>query len=244
MLFRVVYVMNETDESMNWVDGMKEFYRQTLVKRWRKVVVGGVAAFTAALLLSGCATNPTAPDGSEQKGDTGQQDAHAYEYIIGPGDSLDIFVWGYEDLTVTLPVRPDGRITTRLVEDMQAAGKTSTELARDIEGAYRGYVKNPTVSVTVSEFVGSPAQQIKVVGGGAKPKTVPYKNSMTLLDLMIEVGGLGEFASGNRATLVRSANGKRESFKVRLNDLLSKGDISANVPLFPGDIIIIPESWF
>lgn len=228
---------------MNWVDGMREMNTQTLVTRWHKVIVGGVAAFAAALLLGGCVANPTAPDGSEKQGDE-DKNTHSYEYIIGPGDSLDIFVWGYEDLTVTLPVRPDGRITTRLVEDMQAAGKTSTQLARDIEGAYRGYVKNPTVSVTVSEFVGSPAQQIKVVGGGAKPKTVPYKNSMTLLDLMIEVGGLGEFASGNRATLVRSVNGKRESFKVRLNDLLSKGDISANVPLFPGDIIIIPESWF
>ncbi len=228
---------------MNWVDGMKDLNTQAFGKLWRKVIVGCLSASAAALLLGGCVANPAAPDGSEKKDGEGKESL-SYEYIIGPGDSLDIFVWGYEDLTVTLPVRPDGRITTRLVEDMQAAGKTSTQLARDIEEAYRGYVKNPTVSVTVSEFVGSPAQQIKVVGGGAKPKTVPYKNSMTLLDLMIEVGGLGEFASGNRATLVRSANGKRESFKVRLNDLLSKGDISANVPLFPGDIIIIPESWF
>jgi len=171
-------------------------------------------------------------------------DDSSYQYIIGPGDSLDIFVWGYKDLSATVPVRPDGRITTRLIEDMQASGRTPTDLARDIESKYETFVKNPTVTVTVDEFEGNPTQQIKVVGGGAAPKTVPFRNSMTLLDVMIEVGGLSEFSNGNKAVLVRELNGKQESYKIRLDSLLERGDITANRPVQPGDIIIIPESWF
>jgi len=150
-----------------------------------------------------------------------QQEA-AYQYVIGPGDTLDVFVWGYKDLSVTIPVRPDGKITTRLVEDMVASGKT----------------------VTVNKFIGVPSQQVKVVGGGAKPRTVPYVNGMTVLDVMIEVGGLKKFSSGNKAVLVRTVNGERKSYRVRLHDLLKKGDIKANGYVQPGDIIIIPESWF
>lgn len=194
---------------------------------------------TILLIVSGCALSPYGAVPREEGGD-----GQPYDYIIGPGDNLDIFVWGYEDLSVSLPVRPDGRITTRLVEDMVASGKTPTELARDIEVQYKNFVKNPTVTVTVDEFVGSPDQQIKVVGGGAVPQTVPYKNDMTLLDLMIDIGGLSEFSSGNRSVLVRHLGGNRKSYNVRLNDLLKKGDISANVALIPGDILIIPESWF
>ena len=171
-------------------------------------------------------------------------DNTGYKYIIGPGDTLDIFVWGYKDLSVSVPVRPDGKITTRLIEDMQASGRTPTALARDIEKKYVTYVKNPTVTVTVDKFVGSPSQQIKVVGGGAKPKTVPYRNKMTVLDVMIEVGGLSKFSSGNKAILVRTENGEQQSYKVRLQSLLKGGDIKANRPVKPGDIIIIPESWF
>lgn len=170
--------------------------------------------------------------------------AASYQYIIGPGDTLDIFVWGYKDLSVSVPVRPDGKITTRLIEDMQASGKTPTVLARDIEQKYVKFVKNPTVTVTVDEFVGSPSQQIKVVGGGSEPKTVPFRNSMTVLDVMIEVGGLSKFSSGNKAKLVRTVNGKRESYNIRLHNLLKKGDITANRAVQPGDILIIPESWF
>jgi len=167
-----------------------------------------------------------------------------YKYIIGPGDMLDIFVWGYKDLSVKVPVRPDGKITTRLIEDMQASGKTPTVLARDIEKKYVTYVKNPTVTVTVDQFVGDVSQQIRVVGGGAKPKTVPYRNSMTVLDVMIDVDGLSKFSSGNRSVLVREVNGEKQSYKLRLHDLLKKGDITANRDVKPGDIIIIPESWF
>jgi len=193
---------------------------------------------TVAITMVGCTTPyPGAP-----LSEVGE--AANYRYVIGPGDVLDIFVWGYEDLSVSLPVRPDGKITTRLVEDLPASGKTPSELARDIENRYRVFVKNPTVTVSINEFVGSPSQQIKVVGGGAQPQTVPYTTNMTLLDLMIVVGGLGEFSSGNRSVLVRTVEGERQTFKIRISDLLRKGDISANLPLFPGDIVIIPESWF
>ena len=183
-------------------------------------------------------------DASSQPVRASSGDDTGYKYIIGPGDTLDVFVWGYDDLSVTVPVRPDGKITTRLVEDMQASGKTPTVLARDIEAKYVTYVKNPTVTVTVNEFVGSPSQQIKVVGGGSEPKTVPYRNRMTVLDVMIEVGGLSKFSSGNKAVLVRNIEGKQQSYKERLSDLLKGGDIKANRPVQPGDIIIIPESWF
>ena len=137
-----------------------------------------------------------------------------YQYVIGPGDTLDIFVWGYDDLSVEVPVRPDGKITTRLIEDMQASGKTPSQLARDIEKQYVTYVKNPTVTITVNEFVGDTSQQIRVVGGGSEPKTVPYRNNMTVLDVMIEVGGLSEFSSGNKARLVRNVNGKQQSLSL------------------------------
>jgi len=204
----------------------------------RRAVSAGAATTTTAAATQQTATaqgaKPTASSG----------DSSGYEYIIGPGDALDIFVWGYKDLSVTVPVRPDGKITTRLIEDMQASGKTPTVLARDIEKKYVTYVKNPTVTVTVNKFEGNPTQQIKVVGGGAKPKTVPYRNSMTVLDVMIEVGGLSKFSNGNKAVLVRSVNGKSQSYKIRLHNLLKKGDITANRPVQPGDIIIIPESWF
>jgi len=188
----------------------------------------------------GSASTSTASEGTDASasGDTG------YQYVIGAGDTLDIFVWGYKDLSVKVPVRPDGKITTRLVEDMQASGKTPTVLARDIEKKYVKYVKNPTVTVTVDKFKGDPSQQIKVVGGGAKPKTVPYRNSMTVLDVMIEVGGLSKFSSGNKAVLVRTVNGRQQSYKIRLRSLLTNGDISANRAVQPGDIIIIPQSWF
>ncbi len=206
-----------------------------------RFVLIAVMVFTA---LAGCTT--TAPQRGEQAGTraAAASDSDAYQYVIGPGDTLDIFVWGYKDLSVSIPVRPDGKITTRLIEDMPASGKTPTQLARDIEVQYKSFVKNPTVTVTVDEFVGSPSQQIKVVGGGAEPKTVPYRNSMTLLDVMIEVGGLGKFSSGNKAVLVRQTNGQRKQYKVRLHDLLKKGDIGANRAVLPGDILIIPESWF
>lgn len=165
-------------------------------------------------------------------------------YTVGPGDQLNVFVWGNPDLSVAVPVRPDGKITTPLAEDIQAAGKTPTGLAREIEKRLSRYVKNPIVTVTVSNFVGSTAEQIRVIGQAAKPQSIAYRVNMTLLDVVIAVGGLTEFAAGNRATIVRKVNGKEQSFRVRLADLVNQGDISANVVMQPGDILIIPESWF
>jgi len=166
------------------------------------------------------------------------------EYRIGPGDSLQVFVWGHPELSVTLPVRPDGMISTPLVENIEAAGKTPSQLARDMETALAEYVRTPTVNVIVQNFVGAYADQVRVVGQAAKPQSIPYRANMTLLDVVIEVGGLAEFAAGNRAVLVRAENGKQTRTTVRLRDLLEAGDISANMPMRPGDVLIIPESRF
>ena len=198
----------------------------------------GVAALLLAL-LAGCSSNsyPPVPDG--------QRDLQSnYSYIIGPGDQMEIFVWGNEELTTTGVVRPDGKFTTRLVEDLAASGKTSTELARDIEKAYAEYVRQPVVSVIVNGFVGLPAQQVRVVGEAALPTTVPYSRHMTLLDLMISVGGMTDYAAGNKSVLVRLEDGRQVSYGLRLDDLLKDGDISANLEMMPGDIVIISESWF
>jgi len=205
-----------------------------------------VTAFLVTAFLTGCASQVPRTNASpgESTDISNPQASPDYKYVIGPGDTLDIFVWGYKDLSLTIPVRPDGKITTRLVEDMLASGKTPTQLARELEVKYQVYVKNPTVTVTVNKFIGVPSQQVKVVGGGANPRTVPYVNGMTVLDVMIEVGGLKKFSSGNKAVLVRTVNGTRNSYRIRLHDLLKKGDIGANRDVNPGDILIIPESWF
>lgn len=190
------------------------------------------------MLLSACAGAPDAPTVSVPPA-SGESN-----YTIGPGDELNVFVWGNDDLSVIVPVRPDGKITTPLVEDVQAAGKTPTQLARDVESRLSRYVKNPIVTVTVNSFVGSSNEQIRVIGQAAQPRSIPFRVNMTVLDVIIAVGGLTEFAAGNRATIVRGPQGKQQSFRVRLEDLLEKGDISANVVMQPGDILIIPESWF
>ena len=165
-------------------------------------------------------------------------------YHIGPGDNLNIFVWRNPELSVSVPVRPDGRINTPLVEDLKASGKTPTQLARDLENRLSNYVKNPVVTVMVSGFVGQYSEQIRVVGEATEPQAIPYRERMTLLDVMIRVGGLTEFAAGNRATLIREIDGKQKQYSVRLDDLIREGDISANVVMLPGDVLIIPEAWF
>ena len=209
-----------------------------MYKNLRKCVFFGWIC--CASILSGCATGKYPPPPSEIENINPEQ----YEYTIGAGDVLSIFVWGYEDLSDSVPVRPDGYITTRLVEDLPASGKTTTQLAREIEEKYAEFVKRPVVSVSINSFVGTDAQQVKVIGASTEPRTIPYKSRMLLLDLIIEIGGIGEFASGNRAVLVRNLNDSVQNYSLRLDDLIRKGDISANVPLLPGDIIIIPESWF
>ncbi len=168
-----------------------------------------------------------------------------YSYTIAPGDRLDIFVWRNEDISVTdVPVMPDGRISSPLVGDMMASGKTPMKLARDIESALKEVIRDPLVTVTVVDIVGAHSQQIRVVGEATKPSAIPYRNDMTLLDVMIEVGGLTEFAAGNKAIVVRNVDGKKHNFNVRLEDLIKRGDLSANTKVAPGDILVIPESMF
>jgi polysaccharide export outer membrane protein len=188
-------------------------------------------------VLVACGSKPTLPEGL-------RFNEPDYNYVIGPGDTMEIFVWGNEELTTSSIVRPDGKFTTRLVEDLPASGRTPTQLARDIEKAYAEYVRQPVVSVIVNGFVGVPEQQVRVVGEATQPQGVPYTQHMTLLDLMIAVGGMTEFAAGNKSVLVRNQGGKQVSYGLRLDDLLRDGDISANLTLMPGDIVIISESWF
>jgi polysaccharide export outer membrane protein len=159
------------------------------------------------------------------------------------GRSAQVFVWNNKELSTTVPVRPDGLISTPLVEDMAAAGKTPSELARDLEKALSEYVRNPKVNVIVTSFVGG--AQVRVVGQAVNPQALPYRSNMTVLDVMIAVGGLDEFAAGNRAKIVRrAADGSQQEIRVRLADLLNKGDMAANVAMEPGDVLIIPETRF
>ncbi|MFV0476216.1 MAG: XrtA/PEP-CTERM system exopolysaccharide export protein [Parahaliea sp.] len=194
-------------------------------------------AIAMLTLVSACNSLP-------EVSDVERNETPDFDYVIGPGDTVEVFVWGNEELSSEGIVRPDGKFTTRLVEDLVASGKTSTELARDIEKAYGEYVRQPVVSVIVNDFVGVPAQQVRVVGEATSPAAVPYRKHMTLLDLMIAVGGMTEYADGNGSVLVRTQGDATESYALRLDDLLKDGDISANLALQPGDVVIISESWF
>jgi polysaccharide export outer membrane protein len=189
------------------------------------------------VLVTGCAsTYPPAP-ASAASAD--------YRYIIGPGDNVNIIVWRNPELSMSVPVRPDGLIAGPLIEDMPAMGKTPTLLARDMEKALGTFIRDPIVTVVVTGFVGTQSEQIRVVGEAARPQALPYRQNMTLLDVMIAVGGLTDFADGNAATVVRSAaEGARQQYSVRLTDLIRRGDVSANVDMKPGDVLIIPQSWF
>jgi len=193
----------------------------------------GVSAMGAALV--GCATKPLAPQ---------VEPLSEYTYVIGPGDSVEMFVWGNPEISRSVPVRPDGKISAPLVEELPASGKTPYQLAREIEKELAKYIRNPLVTVIVSGFVGPYSEQVRVVGQATKPQAVPYKENMSLLDLMIQVGGLTQFAAGNRATIIRRVNGVQTEFRVRIDDLLEDGDISANVNVLPGDILIVPEAYF
>jgi polysaccharide export outer membrane protein len=188
-------------------------------------------------LLSACSSTrglPPAPVSA------GTQD---YSYIIGPGDGLNIMVWRNPELSMQVPVRPDGKIAAPLIDEMVAQGKNSVEIARDIEKQLSKYVRDPVVTVIVTGFVGPYSEQIRVVGEAAKPQFLSYKQKMTLLDVMIAVGGLTDFAAGNSAIILRSSEGNKQ-YSVRLKDLIKRGDVSANVEMRPGDILIIPQSFF
>jgi polysaccharide export outer membrane protein len=166
-----------------------------------------------------------------------------YRYVIGPLDVVNIIVWRNPELSMSVTVRPDGRISTPLVEDMAALGRNPSDLARDLEKALSKNLRDPVVTVVVTGFQGVSSEQIRIVGEATKPQAIPYRINMTLLDAMIQVGGLTDFADGNAAVLVRGKDGGKQ-YSVRLKDLLRRGDISANVDLRPGDVLIIPQGWF
>jgi polysaccharide export outer membrane protein len=191
-----------------------------------------------SLWISGCAGT-----GASKSLSSATYSVESPLYIIGPGDTVNVFIWGNAELSASTPVRPDGRITTPLIEDVQASGNTSTQLARIMEKKLEKYIKNPVVTVTVGGFVGRFSEQIRVLGEAAQPQSIPFTEQMTVLDVVIAVGGLTEFAAGNKTTLVRTVDGKQEQYIVRLDDLKA-GDISANVDMMPGDVLILPEAWF
>ena len=200
------------------------------VRRTRRLAIVVVTALVAA-----CATTyPPAPR---------EAATSDFQYRIGPLDTVNIIVWRNPELSLTVPVRPDGKLTTPLVDDVPAIGKTPTELAKDIETALAKYIRDPVVTVVVTTFVGPASAQIRVIGEAARPQILPFRRNLTLLDVMIAVGGLTDFADGNHATIYRADDGGK-SYGVRLQDLVKRGDVTANVDMRPGDILIIPQSWF
>ena len=198
-----------------------------------------------SMMLSGCAGSSSGPQ-LPPASFVSMQEGPGEDYIIGPLDELTIFVWRNPELGAKVQVRPDGRITTPLITDMPAVGKTPKMLADDITLQLSQYIQDPLVSVIVNKFAGTFSQQVRVIGATGKPASLPYRANMTLLDAMIAVGGLSEYAAGNRAKLIRfdKETGKQKEYGLRLGDLLKKGDSKANVMLMPGDVIIIPESQF
>lgn len=196
---------------------------------WALVALSG-------LLLGGCASGGYAPAPVLAS-------SPDYTYHIGPGDTVNIVVWRNPELSMSVPVRPDGKVTAPLIEDLPAIGKDATTLARDIEKALGKFIRDPVVTVIVTQFVGPYSEQIRVVGEAAKPQVLPYKQKMTLLDVMIAVGGMTDFADGNGASILRAGDGNKQ-YSVRIKDLVKRGDVSANVEMKPGDVLIIPRSWF
>ncbi|TWX51076.1 XrtA/PEP-CTERM system exopolysaccharide export protein [Colwellia hornerae] len=194
-----------------------------------------------AFIISGCSTL-TLPPATVHQSTT--VDVNSYKYLIGAGDVVNIFVWRNPEVSGTFVVRPDGMITTSLVEDIPVSGKTPTELARTIEEILATYLREPVVTVTVNNFVGPFSEQIRVIGEASEPKSINYIQQMTLLDVMIQVGGLTEFADGNDAILVRVENGEQKQYEIYIEDLIKNGEIGANIDVLPGDIIVIPETWF
>lgn len=195
------------------------------------------ALVAAALLAAGCATGPAHPPAPREAA------GPEYNYLIGPLDIVNIIVWRNPELSMSVVVRPDGKVNAPLVDELVAQGKTPEQLAREVEKILGKYVRDPVVTVMVTGFVGPYSEQIRVVGEAAKPQFLPYKNKMTLLDVMIAVGGLTDFASGNKASILRTAEGNKQ-YAVRIEDLIKRGDVNANVEMRPGDILIIPQSLF
>jgi polysaccharide export outer membrane protein len=200
-----------------------------------RALLGALLLLMTALML-GCRSYPPAPENAASQN---------YRYVLGPGDLVNIVVWRNPELSATVTVRPDGKIAAPLVEELQAAGKDPSTLARDVEKVLSRVIRDPVVNVIVAgAMLGPYSEQIRVVGEATRPQVLPYRQKMTLLDVMIAVGGMTEFADGNSATIVRTSEGKDRQYSVRLRDLLKRGDISANVEMVPGDVVIIPQSWF
>jgi polysaccharide export outer membrane protein len=197
----------------------------------------GLGLAVLFVLAAGCSSTPPYPPAPALAA------SPDYLYKVGPGDTINVVVWRNPELTTSVPVRPDGKITAPLIEDLPAIGKDPTSLAREIEKALSKYIRDPVVTVIVGGFVGVYSEQIRVVGEAAKPQALPYRQGMTMLDLMIAVGGLTDFADGNKAVILRTSEGNQQ-YSVRLKDLVKRGDISANVEMKPGDILLIPQSWF
>jgi len=204
-------------------------------------IKSGVVLLAALILAScGASNNNSLPSAQFVPAEEGP----GPQYVVGPLDGLQIFVWRNPELTTSVTVRPDGRFSVPLIDDMTATGRTPTQLARDIEKKLSEYIQSPIVTVIVSGFQGPFAQQVRVVGSATSPQAIPYRANMTLLDVMITVGGITEFAAGNRATLARVEGGAQREYGLRIDDLIRDGDVGANVKINPGDVIIIPESFF
>ncbi len=234
---RLRYVICTKPDSINKLNLLREF----VLKNYFVIVKRAFLWLASGLLLSltsACSgltsSYPPAPVTAATTD---------YNYIVGAGDSLNIIVWRNPELSLSVPVRPDGKVSTPLVDELVAQGKTSTEIARDVEKALSKLVRDPVVTIIVTGFIGPYSEQIRVVGEAAKPQSLPYKQNMTVLDVMIAVGGLTDFADGNNASITRASEGDKR-YSVRLKDLVKRGDISANVEMKPGDILIIPQGWF
>jgi polysaccharide export outer membrane protein len=209
-----------------------------VTKEGTRSLTSTVGAILIALALGACSSKPEVPAGQVGAPETPPL------YEIGAGDGLTIFVWRNAELTTSVAVRPDGRISVPLIEDLYVEGKNPSDLAREIETELAIYIQDPLVTVIVGGFVGTFPQQVRIVGEASQPQAIPYRANMTVLDVIIQTGGLTEFADGNNTTLVRVQDGESKEFRVRLDDLLDDGDISANVALLPGDILIVPETFF
>lgn len=217
---------------------IKFFFKPRIVSQTIKYAI----TLVSVMILAGCATgsNNSLPSAQFVPAVEGP----GPQYIVGPLDSLQIFVWRNPELTTSVTVRPDGRFSVPLIDDMTATGRTPTQLARDIEKKLAEYIQSPIVTVIITGFQGPFAQQVRVVGSATSPQAIAFRANMTLLDVMITVGGVTEFASGNRATLARIEGGVQKEYNLRIDDLIKDGDVSANVKIKPGDVIIIPESFF
>ena len=207
---------------------------EMVLRLWTIVLISAFGLSGCAFWLDKAPVGPKAPDVY----------SGAPEYIIGPGDTLQVFVWRSAELTVTVPVRPDGRFSMPLLQDVQAAGKSPSQVADEVKQGLGDFVRDPMVTVIVQTIQGAGSGKVSVIGEAATPKSITYRAGLTLLDVMIEVGGLTQFANGNDARLVRVVNGKPKEFRLRVADLVKDGDTTANVELAPGDVIRIPERWF